>query len=162
MAQNLVQQHCWTEAGALQGCNVCWVGNYTAGTGDKGKSYSTELCSLYRKLFRDRWLQRIVILRDETLPFACVCVCRQTHRWRLSQKAMEVFLVSLGSAQAVSCGSEQECVKRDPHLPSSHSPAQDFDDDVKSNVHETALEIMLWDSSHITEGAAGFLCGPEK
>lgn len=75
MAENLVQQHCWTEAEVLQGCNVCWVGNYTAGTGDKGKSYSTELCSLYRKLFRDRWLQRTVILSDETLPFACVCVC---------------------------------------------------------------------------------------
>lgn len=72
MAENLVQQHCWTEAEVLQGCNVCWVGNYTAGTGDKGKSYSTELCSLYRKLFRDRWLQRVGILRGETLP--CVCV----------------------------------------------------------------------------------------
>lgn len=54
-----------------KGCNVCWVGNYTAGTGDKGKI--TAQSSLYRKLFRDRWLQRTVILRDETLPFACVC-----------------------------------------------------------------------------------------
>lgn len=80
----------------------------------------------------------------------------------LSQKAKKVFLVSLGSAQAVSCGPDQACVKRVPHLPSSHSSVQDFDDDVKSNVHETALKIMLWDSSHITEGAAGFLSGPEK
>lgn len=79
MAENLVQQHCWTEAEVLQGCNVCWVGNYTAGTGDKGKSYSTQLCSLYRKLFRDRWLQRTAILRDETLPFPCVCVYACAH-----------------------------------------------------------------------------------
>lgn len=123
MAQKLVQQHCWAEAGVLQGCNVCWVGNYTAGTGDKGKSYSTELCSLYRKLFRDRWLQRIVILRDETLPFPCVCAGTHVDE-DLSQKAMKVFLVSLGSAQAVSCGTEQACVERDPHLPSSHSQSR--------------------------------------
>lgn len=92
MAENLVQQHCWTEAEVLQGCNVCWVENYTAGTGDKGKSYSTELCSLYRKLFRDRWLQRVGILRGETLPCMCVCVLMICLK-----KAMKVSLVSLGS-----------------------------------------------------------------
>lgn len=125
--------------------------------GTKGKV--TAQSSLYRKLFRDRWLQRTVILRDETLPFACVCA--GTHRAHidedLSQKAIKVFLVSLTSAQAVSCGSDQACVKRVPHHPSSHSSVQDFDDDVKGNVHETALKVMLWDSSHFTEGVAGFL-----
>lgn len=80
----------------------------------------------------------------------------------LSQKAMKLFLVSLGSAQAVSCGSEQARVRRVPHLPSSHSSVRDFDGDVKSNVRETELQIMLWDSSHITEGVAGFLSGSEK
>lgn len=88
-------------------------------------------------------------------------VCAGTHRAHidedLSQKAIKVFLVSLTSAQAVSCGSDQACVKRVPHLPSSHSSVQDFDDDVKGNVHETALKVMLWDSSHFTEGVAGFL-----
>lgn len=123
MAENLVQQHCWTEAEVLQGCNVCWVGNYTAGTGDKGKSYSTELCSLYRKLFRDRWLQRVGILRGETLPCVCVDDLSQKKQWKC-----------FWFPWAASCGSEQVCVKRIPHLPSSHSSVQDFGDDVQSNV----------------------------
>ena len=53
----------------------------------------------------------------------------------------------------------EEDSPRLPHLPPS---APDSDDVVKSHVRETALEITLRESSHITEGVAGLLCGAEK
>lgn len=149
-----------------KGATFVGLGIIQLALGTKGKvtaqssAHYTENCSETGGFKGLRfWGMKLWLLR------VSVCVCMQAHvhtSMKICLKKQWKCFWFPWALQAVSCGSEQACVKRVPHLPSSHSSVQDSDDDVKSNVRETALEIMLWDSSHISEGVAGFLSGPEK